>query len=91
MEVLVVSSSLGPDSRSRRLARLCEGALRREGVETHFADLSEHRLPGFDDDAVYDGDRLRHDKLGRLEKTMRVTAVLCRLLGGRTYASTWEV
>ena len=191
MNVLVVSSSLNADSRSRRLARLAEASLRRQGVVPRVADLREHRLPGFDDADVYgsgayrhlhaladaagaivlcspvynwglsaelkrfvevvgstppggsvrgaffdkvvafavagglphgyaahrematalmldfkcvvnpyhvyahnrswDGDRLTDDKAAWLDKAMLVTAELCRLLAGRTYASGWEV
>lgn len=49
----VVSSSLDPESRSARLARLCLIWLTRQGVPSDFIDLRETPLEPFDNDTVY--------------------------------------
>jgi len=53
MKVLVVSSSLHPDSKSRRLARRAMSRLEAAPVEARFIDLVEHPLPPCDGGAAY--------------------------------------
>lgn len=56
MNILVVSSGLDPDSRSRKLAHLCLDILLRFEVEVRLADLAEFGVPNFDNDAIYRSD-----------------------------------
>lgn len=56
MNILVVSSGLDPNSRSRKLAQLCHNILLRREVEVRLADLAEFDIPNFDNDAVYRSD-----------------------------------
>lgn len=52
--VLVVSCSLNPDSRSRRLAEAAVDSLERLGASVELIDLQEHDLPLCDGDASFD-------------------------------------
>ncbi len=49
----VVSASLGPQSRSRRLAQLSRDLLQAAGHHVTVLDLRDHPLPPFDNDAVF--------------------------------------
>ncbi|HWA26504.1 MAG TPA: NAD(P)H-dependent oxidoreductase [Lacunisphaera sp.] len=51
--ILVLSTSLNPDSNSRLLAHETARFLGAEGVETEFLDLREHPLPFCDGGAAY--------------------------------------
>ncbi len=51
--IVIVSSSLDPNSRSAVIARICLGKLERRNVPTTFIDLQETKLPPFDNDTVY--------------------------------------
>jgi NAD(P)H-dependent FMN reductase len=51
--VLLISSSLHPDSRSRILARACAAELESIGKESHLFDLSESPLPQCDGATAY--------------------------------------
>lgn len=53
MYILVVSSGLDPNSRSRELAKSCLNALRALGCETKYVDLAELDVPNFDNDTIY--------------------------------------
>ena len=53
-EVLVISSSLNPNSRSRILAREAHQRLQKLGVETQLIDLQDYPLPLCDGDTAYD-------------------------------------
>ena len=52
MNVLVVSTSLDPASRSWVLAKFCIEELRALGCEPALLDLREQQLPLFDNDKV---------------------------------------
>jgi len=52
MNVLVVSTSLDPASRSWVLAKFCIEELRALGSEPALLDLREQQLPLFDNDKV---------------------------------------
>jgi FMN reductase len=54
VEILVISTSLNPASRSRLLARAAEESLRSRGVSVRWLDLRESSLPLCDGDAAYD-------------------------------------
>ena len=54
VEILVISTSLNKDSRSRVLARAAEESLRGKGVSVRWLDLQESQLPLCDGDAAYD-------------------------------------
>lgn len=54
VEILVISTSLNPASRSRLLARAAEESLRGKGVPVSRIDLRESPLPLCDGDAAYD-------------------------------------
>ena len=45
LHILIVSTSLHPDSKSRRLARSAEKVLLQHGVEVDFVDLQDKNLP----------------------------------------------
>jgi NAD(P)H-dependent FMN reductase len=64
MSVLIISSSLNPDSNSRLLAREAERVLREDGQAVTFLDLRDLPLPLCDGDKAYaDPNVLRLDKL----------------------------
>jgi len=45
LHILIVSTSLHPDSKSRRLARAAENTLQQQGVDVDFVDLQDKNLP----------------------------------------------
>ena len=51
--ILIISTSLNPDSNSRVLAREAERVLKQDGVETAWLDLRDEPLPFCDGDASY--------------------------------------
>ncbi|WP_295891571.1 NADPH-dependent FMN reductase [uncultured Vibrio sp.] len=53
MYILIVSSSLDPNSRSRTLAKECEAMISNLGMESQFIDLAEINTPSFDNDSIY--------------------------------------
>ncbi|MEM7739033.1 MAG: NAD(P)H-dependent oxidoreductase [Deinococcota bacterium] len=53
MQILVLSSSLDPNSRSRQLASLCKQVLEAQDVNTVFADLADLNVPNFDNNSIY--------------------------------------
>ena len=53
MYILVVSSSLDPQSRSRQIAKLCIDELQSLGRQVKFVDLAEFNVPNFDNDKIY--------------------------------------
>lgn len=53
MNFTVLSTSLSPHSRSRRLAQLAAERLRQQGHQVTLLDLRDTPLPAFDDDATY--------------------------------------
>lgn len=53
MQVVVLSSSLNPRSRSRLLARGAEASLRTHGVEPRWLDLADYSLPVCDGGSSY--------------------------------------
>ena len=53
MYILVVSSSLDPQSRSRQIAKLCIDELQSLGRQVKFVDLAELNVPNFDNDKIY--------------------------------------
>lgn len=64
MSLLIISSSLNPDSNSRLLAREAERVLREDGQAVTFLDLRDVPLPLCDGDKAYaDPNVLRLDKL----------------------------
>lgn len=56
----VISCSLDPRSRSRRLAALAAEALRHGGHDSEVVDLAEVGLPAFDNDAVFESPAFEH-------------------------------
>ncbi len=50
----VLSCSLDPESRSRRLAHLARARLEAQGHQVTLLDLRDHPLPAFDNDAVFE-------------------------------------
>ena len=52
-KITVVSSSLDPDSRSERIARICLNKLEQTGTSATFIDLRATRLERFDNSAIY--------------------------------------
>ena len=62
--ILVISSSLHPDSRSRILARACVDRLSTLGEDPHLFDLSVSPLPQCDGAAAYGDSNARH--LGKM-------------------------
>lgn len=53
MRILVLSTSLDKESRSRDLARICREVLEQRGAETLFVDLQKLNVPNFDNDTIY--------------------------------------
>ena len=53
MQILVLSSSLDKNSRSRELAHTCQKVLERLHTETVFIDLAQLDVPNFDNDTIY--------------------------------------
>ncbi|EGQ8248072.1 NAD(P)H-dependent oxidoreductase [Vibrio parahaemolyticus] len=53
MYILVVSSSLDPESRSRQIANLCIDELQSLDRQVKFVDLAELNVPNFDNDKIY--------------------------------------
>lgn len=53
MKLLIISSSLNPGSRSRKLARAAAEVARRDGDEVDFLDLQELELPQCDGTSAY--------------------------------------
>ena len=53
MDILVLSSSLDPSSRSRHLAQICHEVLKGHDVSTAFIDLAQLEIPNFDNDTIY--------------------------------------
>ena len=53
MYILVVSSSLDPNSRSRQIAKLCIDELLSLDRQVKFVDLAELNVPNFDNDKIY--------------------------------------
>ncbi len=62
--ILLISSSLHPDSRSRILARACAEQLSTLGKDSHLFDLSESPLPQCDGGSAYGDPNVQ--KLGKL-------------------------
>ncbi len=56
MKLLIVSSSLDPQSRSERLAELCLTELHRQQIDATLVNLKQHSLPSFDNDTIYQSD-----------------------------------
>ncbi len=56
MQILVLSSSLDKNSRSRKLAKLCTQTLENLGVATTYVDLADLDIPNFDNDTIYQTD-----------------------------------
>ncbi len=52
--ITVVSSSLGPESRSAMIAELCRDKLEQQGATTTFIDLRETVLARFDNHTIYE-------------------------------------
>ena len=53
MQILVLSSSLDRNSRSRELAHVCRRVLEHLRTETVFIDLTQLDVPNFDNDTIY--------------------------------------
>ena len=53
VRILVLSSSLDKNSRSRELAHICQRVLEQLDTETAFVDLAEFDIPNFDNDTIY--------------------------------------
>ncbi len=53
MQILVLSSSLDEESRSRELGRACQKVLEERGIKTVFVDLSHLDIPNFDNSTIY--------------------------------------
>jgi len=64
MNILLISGSMNPDSRSRILVRAAEKALQGMGVETRIIDLKDYPLPLCDGGAAYKDPRV--DELSTL-------------------------
>ena len=60
MTILVLSSSLDKNSRSRELARICQRVLEPFDIQTTFVDLAEFEIPNFDNDTIYQTQVYRH-------------------------------
>ena len=54
MQILMISGSLRPDSRSRILVQAIDKALQAQSVKTRFLDLRDYPLPLCDGDAAYE-------------------------------------
>ncbi len=59
MKLLIVSSSLDPQSKSERLAELCLHELHRHQIDATLVSLKQHSLPTFDNDTIYHSDAYR--------------------------------
>ncbi len=62
-KITILSCSMDPESRSRRMARDAESLLRERGAEVEFIDLQDLELPVFDNLKCYEHpsyDRLYH-------------------------------
>ncbi|GAL02638.1 electron transport and membrane-associated energy conservation [Photobacterium aphoticum] len=59
MYILVVSSSLDPNSRSRTLAQLCVAELEGQHIGIKYVDLAEYDVPNFDNDTIYHTEQYR--------------------------------
>ncbi len=53
MRILVLSTSLDKESRSRNLASICKEVLEQRGAETLLVDLEQRNVPNFDNDTIY--------------------------------------
>ena len=60
MRVLILSSSLDKNSRSRELAHICQRVLEPLDIQTTFVDLAEFEIPNFDNDTIYQTPVYRH-------------------------------
>src|SRR5579864_5702115 len=58
MNIVLISGSLNPDSRSQRLVQAAEKALQALGVEARFIDLKDYPLPLCDGGAAYEDPRV---------------------------------
>lgn len=56
MSILVLSSSLDPNSHSRDVARLCQEKLEQRNISTTFVDLADFDVPNFDNASIYQTD-----------------------------------
>ena len=54
MQILILSSSLDKESRSRELGRICQRVLEAQAVNTVFIDLAHLNIPNFDNDTIYE-------------------------------------
>lgn len=59
MHLLIISSSLDPNSRSQKLAEECRAYLESSGVEARLLHLREHILPPFDNSAIFHSEAYR--------------------------------
>ena len=67
MNILLISGSMNPDSRSRLLVQAAEKALQGMGVKTRLIDLKDTPLPLCDGGAAYEDPRV--DELSELIKS----------------------
>ena len=59
MKMLIVSSSLDPNSKSEEIAKLCLGELRHLQIDATMVTLKDYHTPNFDNDRIYQADAYR--------------------------------
>ncbi|MGY5803985.1 NADPH-dependent FMN reductase [Rhizobium sp. LEGMi12c] len=65
-KITILSCSMDPESRSRRMARKAESLLRERGAEVEFIDLQDIEMPVFDNLSCYE-----HPSYDRLYRAIR--------------------
>ncbi len=74
MTILVVSCSLDPNSRSRKLGKKCLENLINHGAKAKWLDLSEYSTPNFDNHTIYET-KIYHEFHEQVEEAEGI--VLC--------------
>ncbi|MFD2178250.1 NADPH-dependent FMN reductase [Veronia pacifica] len=59
MYILVLSSSLDPNSKSRELAKLCVSEIHEQSYQAKYIDLAEWDVPNFDNDTIYQSNQYK--------------------------------